>query len=88
VAADELRERWEGVQAGFVDEPRRAVEAADGLVAEAIAEVERRLAAEREELGAAWRSGDPSTDDLLDLFRRYRAVFERLLAAGPVTPSR
>jgi hypothetical protein len=87
-AADALRERWVGVQAAFADEPRRAVEAADGLVAEAIAEVERRLAAEREVLGAAWRSGDPSTDDLLDLFLRYRAVFERLLAAGPVTPSR
>jgi hypothetical protein len=87
VAADELRERWEGVQAGFVDEPRRAVEAADGLVAEAIAEVERLLAAEREELGAAWREGEASTDDLLVVFRRYRAVFERLLATGPVTPA-
>ena len=34
VAAGELRERWTDVQAGFVDEPKSAVEEADALVAE------------------------------------------------------
>ena len=32
--ATQFRDRWGEVQAGFVDEPRRAVEQADGLVAE------------------------------------------------------
>ena len=31
-----LRGRWDGIQAGFVDEPRRAVEEADNLVAAAM----------------------------------------------------
>jgi hypothetical protein len=33
---EELRNRWKGIQAAFVDEPRRAVEQADGLVASAM----------------------------------------------------
>src|SRR5579864_2308706 len=38
-SADELREfrsRWDVIQVGFVDEPRRAVEQADGLVASTV----------------------------------------------------
>ena len=31
--ANELRSRWDAIQVGFVDEPRRAVELADNLVA-------------------------------------------------------
>ena len=34
--AADLRKRWSDIQTGFVDEPRRAVEQADSLVAEAI----------------------------------------------------
>src|SRR6185369_522619 len=34
--AGELRRRWDSVQASFVDEPRRAVEQADELVANAM----------------------------------------------------
>src|SRR5690348_1968763 len=29
----ELRKRWDGIQTGFVDQPRKAVEEADNLVA-------------------------------------------------------
>jgi len=34
--AQQFRSKWDEIQSGFVDEPRRAVEQADGLVAEAI----------------------------------------------------
>ena len=34
--AQDFRSRWETIQAGFVDEPRQAVEQADSLVAETI----------------------------------------------------
>jgi hypothetical protein len=32
----DLRSQWEAIQTGFVDEPRQAVERADGLVAQVI----------------------------------------------------
>src|SRR4051812_41186851 len=34
--AEDFRGRWTDIQAGFVDEPRQAVEQADSLVAEVI----------------------------------------------------
>jgi hypothetical protein len=66
---DELSERWELVQIGFVDDPRLAVQNAAGLVSEALAAVER-----------GWRGddGDVSTDDLRIAFQRYRAVYSVL----------
>src|SRR3954452_18040431 len=33
---DSLRSRWKEIQTGFVDEPRKAAEQADGLVASAM----------------------------------------------------
>jgi len=62
---DEYRRRWEAVQTGFVDEPRRAVENADALVAEVIQELARSFAQERNGLEAQWSEGDQvSTEDL------------------------
>jgi hypothetical protein len=82
--ADELssrfRSRWTDVQAGFVDEPRSAVEQADGLVAEVMQQLATSFADERTRLEAEWeRQGDVSTEDLRQALRRYRSFFDRLL---------
>ena len=79
--APEFRSRWEAIQIGFVDEPRRAVEQADGLVAEAIQQLAKSFADERSKLETQWAQGDDiSTEDLRVALQRYRSFFERLLA--------
>ena len=51
--AQDFRSRWERIQSGFVDEPRKAVEQAD------------QFAAEGEKLESAWdRTDNVSTEDL------------------------
>jgi hypothetical protein len=78
---EELRERWNGVQAAFVDEPRRAVEQADGLVASAMKRLAEVFAEERSKLEQQWDRGDNvSTEDLRVALQRYRSFFQRLLA--------
>ena len=79
--ADELRRAWSGIQAGFVDEPRRATEDADHLVASAIKRLAEMFAQERSSLEAQWSRGDEvSTEDLRLALQRYRAFFGRLLS--------
>lgn len=69
--------RWVDIQAGFVDDPRAAVEQAGTLLSELMDELTRALAADLDRHG----SGDTtSTEELLAAFRRYRAVFDRLVA--------
>ncbi|HEY3021319.1 MAG TPA: hypothetical protein VGJ32_14070 [Solirubrobacteraceae bacterium] len=76
------RRRWEEIQAGFVDEPRRAVEEADGLVATVMQELAEGFARERERLESHWDRGDDvSTEDLRVGLQRYRSFFRRLLSA-------
>lgn len=78
--AEQLRARWDAVQTGFVDEPRRAVEEADALVADAIKRLANSFASARANLERDWdRSGDVSTEDLRQALQRYRAFFGRLL---------
>lgn len=78
---DELRNRWTTVQAAFVDEPRRAVEQADGLVASAMKRLAEVFAEERSNLERQWDSGDNvSTEDLRIALQRYRSFFQRLLS--------
>ena len=77
----ELRDRWHKIQAGFVDEPRRAVEDADGLVATAMKRLAESFASERDRLESQWDRGDDvSTEDLRVALRRYRSFFDRLLS--------
>ena len=79
--ADELRSRWDAIQAGFVDEPRKAVEEADSLVALAMKRLAETFAAERSQLEGQWDRGDDvSTEDLRVALRRYRSFFGRLLS--------
>jgi hypothetical protein len=75
-----FRERWENVQVGFVDEPRKAVEQADQLVAQTMHRLAETFAKERENLEHQWdRGGEVSTEDLRLALRRYRAFFGRLM---------
>jgi hypothetical protein len=79
--AQNLRSSWDGIQAAFVDEPRRAVEQADELVATAIKRLAEVFAEERSKLEHQWdRGGDVSTEDLRVTLQRYRSFFSRLLA--------
>jgi hypothetical protein len=77
----ELRTRWTGIQTAFVDEPRRAVEQADGLVAAAMKRLAEVFAEERSKLEQQWDRGDNvSTEDLRVALQRYRSFFQRLLS--------
>jgi hypothetical protein len=77
-----IRGQWKDIQAEFVDEPRKAVQEADALVAELMQRLAQTFASEREELESRWAGGeDVSTEDLRHGLRRYRSFFERLLAA-------
>jgi hypothetical protein len=79
----DLRTRWGNVQAGFVDEPRRSVEAADQLVATVMQRLAEGFANERASLEKQWDSGETaSTEDLRIALQRYRAFFDRLLNAA------
>ena len=77
----ELQTKWDDIQTGFVDEPRNAVERADGLVAHAMQQLAEAFARERATLERQWDSGDNiSTEDLRVAFQRYRSFFRRLLS--------
>ena len=79
--ASGYRTRWSAIQTGFVDEPRKAVEEADTLVAEVMKRLAEVFADERRDLETQWeRADEVSTEDLRLAMRRYRSFFERLLA--------
>jgi hypothetical protein len=79
--SQDLHSRWEKIQIGFVDEPRKAVELADELVASAIKRLAEVFAAERQKLEAEWdKTDNVSTEDLRIALRRYRSFFDRLLS--------
>jgi len=76
-----LRARWKEIQTAFVDEPRKAVEQADGLVASAMKRLAEVFADERSRLEQQWDRGDNvSTEALRVALQRYRAFFDRLLS--------
>ena len=81
VEVDDLLARWDAVQAGFVDDPRRAVERADELVAEVMKRLAETFADERRALESQLeQGGELSTEDLRVGLQRYRAFFQRLLS--------
>jgi hypothetical protein len=80
--SEEFTGRWQQIQTGFVDEPRRSVEQADRLVADLMKNLAARFADERERLESQWDRGDDvSTEDLRLALTRYRSFFDRLLSA-------
>jgi hypothetical protein len=79
--AKEFRARWDAIQVGFVDDPRRAVEQADSLVAVTMQRLAEMFAAERAKLEGQWERGDDvPTEDLRLALRCYRSFFGRLLS--------
>ena len=79
---DRFKTRWDEIQGSFVDEPQKAVEQADALVADLSQRVAASLTKERERLEGQWAAGDDvSTEDLRIALTRYRTFFDRLLAA-------
>lgn len=79
--AKEFRARWDSIQGGFVDEPRRSVAQADSLVAGAMKRLAEMFADERAKLDGQWDRGDSvSTEDLRLALRCYRSFFGRLLS--------
>ena len=77
----EFRARWDQVQASFVDDPRRAAQDADNLVASVVKRIADQFAEQRSKLEGQWsQGGDATTEELRRGLRQYRAFFERLLS--------
>jgi hypothetical protein len=77
----DLRSRWDRAQSLFVDEPRKAVQDADALVATTVKRVAELFADERAKMEKQWDRGDDvSTEDLRQALKRYRSFFDRLLS--------
>jgi hypothetical protein len=78
----DLRERWAGVQAAFVDDPKDCVQKADGLVSDLVEQLTHGFSDARSRLEQQWSRGEKaSTEDLRLTLMHYRAFFERLLSA-------
>lgn len=76
----DFESRWREIQAMFVDDPRRAVDGADALVAEVAQSLtsgfSKRKAALEQHAGAG---GELETEELRRALQSYRALFERVL---------
>lgn len=76
----DFRSRWDEIQIRFVDDPRKATEDADSLVAETMRRLAEIFANERKNMEAQWSRGENvSTEDLRQALQRYRSFFNRLL---------
>ena len=79
--AGDFRSRWDAVQIGFVDDPRKAVREADELVAQVMKNLADSFANERTRLESQMgQDGGASTEDLRVALQRYRSFFHRLLS--------
>lgn len=76
-----LRQRWNDVQAGFVDDPRTAVQNAQTLVTEIVTELTETFTRERTNLESQWSGGGQADTEALRIaLQRYRSFFNRLLS--------
>ena len=77
----DLRARWAGVQAAFVDDPKECVQKADHLVSDVVEQLTSGFAEARSRLEGQWSQGqEASTEDLRLALMHYREFFDRLLA--------
>jgi len=78
-ASDAPTERWQRIQADFVDDPRKAVGEAHELVGETVQRIVDFFTHERDELESQWsKGGDVSTEDLRVCLQHYREFFSTL----------
>ncbi len=78
--SEHFRTRWNDIQGKFVDEPRDAVQQADALVKEVIAQITQMFAKEHSSLEGQWKQGnDVSTEELRKALQQYRSFFNRLV---------
>jgi hypothetical protein len=75
--AEDIRNRFLDIQAGFVDEPRQAVEQAGRFVDDLVRQVVDALQGQRGQLTGTPAEG--STEDLRLALRAYRQFVDRLL---------
>jgi hypothetical protein len=76
----DFRSRWDDIQIHFVDDPKKAVEQADNLVAETMKRLAEIFSDERKNMETQWSRGENvSTEDLRQSLQRYRSFFNRLL---------
>jgi hypothetical protein len=75
--ADDIRNRFLDIQAGFIDEPRQAVEEAGRFVDDLLRQVADALQQQRGQLAGA--TDEASTEDLRLALRAYRQFVDRLL---------
>lgn len=79
-----LTDRWNAIQAGFIESPKMAAEQADELVSEALQRLVQMFTDERVEIHRLLERGAGeaarSTEELRLALRRYRSLLGRLLA--------
>jgi len=79
----QANERWQHIQANFVDDPRKAVGEAHDLVGELVQKIVDGFAKERSDLEGQWAKGENvSTEDLRVALQNYRKFFGRLLPSA------
>jgi len=76
---DAFRTTWQGIQAGFVDDPQTAVREADELVADVIQSLASTFAEHKRELEGQWQQGEAATEELRVALQSYRSFFNQLL---------
>jgi len=76
-----FRASWDKVQTRFVDDPRAAVQDADGLVADVMQSLQTTFADRKQEWAGDGQDGTAETENLRQALRRYRSFLDRLLNA-------
>ena len=74
----EFERRWHAVQADFIEDPRRAVGEAGGLIADLMEHVSKNLRQRRTELDRQG-GGEPDTESMRQEMRRYKELMNRML---------
>lgn len=79
--AEGFRSNWDAVQIGFVDDPRKAVQQADELVAKVMKSLAESFATQRANIeNDLGQNEQATTENLRVALRRYRSFFDRLLS--------
>jgi hypothetical protein len=75
-----LQERWRDVQLRFVDDPPAAADDAERLLKETVDSFTAAVASHQAELDSWRRADGADTERMRIVVRRYRSLFDRLLA--------